>query len=72
MKGPTMDSETQPNDSAEEYWFNQRTGLVERGKQSLAIYRIGPFSSYLEASLALQKIQKRNEDWDESEERWNK
>ncbi len=28
-----------------EYWYNERTGEVEDGPQSLAIDRIGPFAT---------------------------
>lgn len=37
------------DDPTETYWYNTRTGVVEEGKQSLSIDRIGPFSTREEA-----------------------
>jgi hypothetical protein len=36
---------------------------VEVGKQALAIYRIGPFHTRVEAEHALETLRARSEDW---------
>lgn len=50
-----------------EYWFNTKTNQVEVGKQSIAIYRIGPFATRLEAEQALQTLAERSKAWSEEE-----
>lgn len=52
-----------------EYWFNLRTKQVEIGKQSAAIYRVGPFASFAEAEKAEQIIADRAKAWAEEEAR---
>ncbi len=42
-----------------EYWYNERTGEVEEGPQSLAVYRIGPFDTPEEAARALEIVSER-------------
>ena len=54
-----------------EYWFNTKTNSVEAGKQSAAIYRIGPFATREEAQAALEIVRDRSAQWlanDESED----
>jgi hypothetical protein len=54
-----------------EYWFNTKTNSVEVGKQSAAIYRIGPFATREEAQAALEIVRDRSAQWlanDESED----
>jgi hypothetical protein len=51
-----------------EYWFNMQTGEVEVGKQSLALYRIGPFSDYESAANALEIIAARSAQWQDEDE----
>lgn len=46
-----------------EYWFNTHTGQVEVGKQSLAVYRLGPFSTREEAERAPDVIAQRAAAW---------
>lgn len=36
---------------------------VEEGKQTLALYRIGPFETRKEALNALETIKNRSKDW---------
>jgi len=52
----------------QEFWFNTKTGEVEVGKQTLAVYRIGPFSSREEAQKAYEILKNRSEKWDEEDE----
>lgn len=47
-----------------EYWYNMTTGTVEQGSQSSWKHLLGPYSSYAEASRALEKVQERNEEWE--------
>ncbi|MEY4436818.1 MAG: hypothetical protein RL100_282 [Actinomycetota bacterium] len=55
-------------DTPKEYWFNTRTGQVETGKQTLALYRLGPFATLEEAKRAPQIIADRAKAWREDEE----
>lgn len=34
---------------AKKYWFNTKTQQVEYGRQSLSVYRLGPFETEQEA-----------------------
>lgn len=56
---------------AKEFWFNTKTKLVEVGKQTAAIYRIGPFETYEEASRALEVIEQRTKAWQREEDERN-
>lgn len=53
----------------DEYWFNTRTGKVERGKQSLATDRLGPFPTAAEAARANEKLAENARKWAEEEAR---
>ena len=46
-------------DAAETYWFNTRTGMVEEGRQSLSIDRLGPFATREEAERAPEIVAER-------------
>lgn len=50
------------------YWFNTKTSKVEQGYQSFAIYRIGPFDTFDEASRALEILAARAKTIREEEE----
>ena len=49
------------------WWYNDRTGEVERGPQSLAHERIGPFVTREEAERALEIVAERARRWAEEE-----
>ena len=54
-----------------EYWFNTKTNQVEVGKQSIAVFRIGPFKTKDEAQRALKILAEKANNWrqeDESED----
>ena len=51
----------------DEFWYNLRTKSVERGKQSAAIYRVGPFSTEDEAANAITLLKQRADAWREQE-----
>ncbi|WP_084037910.1 hypothetical protein [Demequina sp. NBRC 110053] len=55
---------------ATEYWFNTRTRMVEKGRQSSWEHLMGPYSSEAEAARALEKAQQRTEEWDEDDREW--
>lgn len=62
------------NTEPEKYWFNTKTGEVEKGRQAMAMDRVGPFDTEAEAVQALEKLQQRSEAWEAeeaSEENWN-
>lgn len=46
-----------------EYWFNTKTGEIEAGKQSIAPYLIGPFSTAAEAEKAWEAVRERSAAW---------
>ena len=49
---------------AEKYWFNIETHEVEEGRQSDWTKLMGPYTTREEATQALEKARKRNQDWD--------
>jgi hypothetical protein len=49
------------------WWFNNKTGEVEEGPQSLGADRDGPFPSREEAALAPQILAERARRWAEEE-----
>lgn len=51
----------------EKYWYNMKTGLVEKGLKSSSLYRIGPFDTEAEAACALEIVKDRTETWEEEE-----
>lgn len=55
------------DDPAEQYWYNQKTGNVEEGPQSLAIDRIGPFATRAEAAQAPEIVAERARRWADEE-----
>lgn len=46
-----------------QWWYNDRTGEVEEGPQSLGIERIGPFESREEALRAPEIVAERARAW---------
>ncbi len=55
----------------EKYWYNLTTGAVERGFESPAIDRAGPFDSAEEAAKAPEILAARSRAWAEEDEREN-
>ncbi|MFV0634888.1 hypothetical protein [Demequina sp.] len=53
-----------------EFWFNTRTRMVEKGRQSSWEHLMGPYATAQEATEALEKAQQRTEDWDEEDAQW--
>lgn len=56
-------------DNETRFWFNLKTLKVEKGLQSAAPYRVGPFKTEAEAANALKLLSQRSETWREEEER---
>lgn len=52
-----------------QYFYNTRTRMVEKGRQSSWEHLLGPFDTEEEARGALEKAQERNEAWEEQDER---
>jgi hypothetical protein len=50
-----------------EWWYNNKTGRVEEGAQSLGSDRDGPFATREEAARAPQIIAERARRWAEEE-----
>lgn len=59
--------ETPPGSEPETFWFNVKTGEVERGKQSLSIDRLGPFETAEEAERAPEILAERSRKWAEED-----
>mgnify|MGYP001100002039 CR=1 FL=1 len=55
----------------EKYWYNLTTGAVERGFESPAIDRAGPFDTAEEAARAPEILAARSRAWAEEDEREN-
>lgn len=56
-------------DDSEKYWYNLTTGQVERGYESPAVDRAGPFDTAEEAAGALELLRQRSRAWAEDEAR---
>lgn len=52
-----------------EFWYNLKTGEVERGPQSLGVDRAGPFPTAEEAARAPEIIRERSRAWAEEDAR---
>ncbi len=55
-------------DTEKRWWYNNKTGEVEEGPQSLGADRDGPFSSREEAERAPQIARERAAAWNEEED----
>jgi len=53
----------------EKYWYNLTTGAVERGYESPAIDRAGPFDTAEEAAQAPELLARRSREWAEDDAR---
>lgn len=53
--------------STEKYWYNLKTGLVEKGMLSQGVDRVGPFETEAEASNALNLLRERSAAWEEDD-----
>lgn len=53
-----------------QYFFNTRTRMVEKGRQSSWEHLMGPYDSAEQAERALETAQERTEAWDEDDAEW--
>ncbi|MFD4957495.1 SPOR domain-containing protein [Microbacterium sp. NPDC058389] len=56
-------------DGSEKYWYNLKTGEVEKGFESPAPDRAGPFDTPEEAAKAPEVIRERSRAWADEESR---
>jgi hypothetical protein len=54
---------------SEKFWYNLKTGEVERGFDSPAVDRAGPFDTAEEAAKAPEVIRRRSQAWAEDDAR---
>jgi hypothetical protein len=52
------------NDVKPEWFYCVKHHAVEPEEGCRAIHRLGPYSSYDEATRALEHVEERNEEWD--------
>lgn len=57
-------------DGPVEYFFNTRTKMVEKGRQSAWEHLMGPYDSHEEAEKALETAAQRNESWEDDDDEW--
>jgi hypothetical protein len=50
-------------DPSKQYWYNLKTGAVERGYESPAVDRAGPFDTAEEAARAPERLRERAAAW---------
>ncbi|WP_437584989.1 SPOR domain-containing protein [Paramicrobacterium sp. CJ85] len=56
------------DDPSEQFWYNLKTGGVERGFLSPSSDRVGPFDTADEASHALELLRENSRKWAEEEQ----
>jgi hypothetical protein len=59
------------SNAPEKFWYNIRTGDVERGMVSPGVDRVGPFDTENEAANALDLLRERSRKWEEEEREEN-
>ena len=57
------------DNGSEKYWYNLKTGAVEKGFVTPSVDRAGPFDSAEEAARAPEVIRERSRAWAEEEAR---
>lgn len=57
------------SDDSEKYWYNLKTGEVEKGYVSPHVDRAGPFDTAEEAARAPEIIKERSRAWAEEDAR---
>ena len=57
-------------DDKVEYYFNTRTQMVEKGRQSSWEHLMGPYDTAEEATKALETARKRSQAWDDDDREW--
>jgi hypothetical protein len=59
-------------DPSTQYWYNMKTGEVEKGYVSSVVDRVGPFETHEEAEHALEKLRANSAKWAEDDAADNK
>jgi hypothetical protein len=67
--GSTAIEEHAMTSGSEKYWYNLKTGEVEKGYESPAIDRAGPFDTAEEAARAPEILRERSRAWAEEDAR---
>lgn len=55
----------------EEYWFCLKHHRVEGREGCRNADRLGPYATEAEAARALERVEERNEAWEEQERAWD-
>jgi len=53
-----------------EYFFNTRTKMVEKGRQSPWEHVMGPYDTHEAAERAFEIAAQRNQEWKDDDESW--
>jgi hypothetical protein len=53
-----------------EYFYNTRTQMVEKGRQSSWEHLMGPYDTPEEAANAMEIARKRSQAWDDDDKSW--
>jgi hypothetical protein len=59
-------------DPSTQYWYNTKTGQVEKGYESSVVDRVGPFDTRDEAEHALEKLRANSAKWAEDDANENR
>jgi hypothetical protein len=54
-------------DPSTQYWYNMKTGQVEKGYESSVVDRVGPFATHAEAEHALETLRANSAKWAEDD-----
>ncbi|MGA1836970.1 SPOR domain-containing protein [Herbiconiux sp. 11R-BC] len=54
-------------DPSKQYWYNIKTGAVEKGYESSVVDRVGPFETHEEAEHALETLRANSAKWAEDD-----
>ena len=54
----------------EHYWFNTKSGQVEKGPQSSWENRMGPYDTEAEARSALDTAASKSAQWEREDAKW--
>jgi len=55
------------DDPSNQYWYNLKSGEVEKGYVSASADRVGPFETHEEAEHALEKLRANSAKWAEDD-----
>lgn len=61
---------TEESSGKTEYYFNTKTQMVEKGRQSSWEHLMGPYDTPADAANALEIARKRSKAWDDDDRDW--